>query len=257
MLEVSKLTRNFGGLVAVSDVDFKIQRGEIVGLIGPNGAGKTTVFNLITGFLKPTRGKVIFNGTDITGKNPHQVARSGLVRTFQGNHIFPNESVLDNIITAGYLNAKMRLAEALFHTPGSCRKEEKVLKKALEISEFLGLVDVRNTLAKNLPHGFKRTLGIGIALAVEPELLLLDEPLSGMNAGEVDKAMVLIRRVWERGITVLLIEHNMRAAMNLCQRIVVLEMGKKICEGSPTDVTCNQRVIEAYLGVGSNVTKTQ
>jgi branched-chain amino acid transport system ATP-binding protein len=254
MLEISGLTKYFGGLAAVNELDLAISPGELVGLIGPNGAGKTTVFNLITGFLRPTKGKVVFNGRDVTGQKPHFIAKTGIVRTFQTITIFSHFSVLENVIAACYLQAKLNFAEALLHTSGSREKEERVLDRALEIVHFVGLDTPKDLPARSLPHGYKKILGIAISMAADPELLLLDEPLSGMNAEEVNRATALIKRIWEKGTTIFLIEHNMRAAMNLCQRIIVLETGRKIAEGSPEEVRANKKVIQAYLGTGKHAT---
>ncbi len=250
MIEVRGLTKRFGGLTAVDDITFDITDGEVVGLIGPNGAGKTTVFNLVTGFASPTKGKVVFNGRDLAGLKPYQVAEAGLARTFQMSNIFPRLSVLQNVVAAGHLVADINFWESLLHTPSGRRKGTRVLGLAEEILSFVGLNDLKDCQADTLSHGHKRVLGIAIALAAQPKLLLLDEPLSGMNAQEVDQTVVLIRKIWESGTTILLIEHNMRAAMGLCERIVVLEMGRKIAEGPPEAILSNQRVIEAYLGLG-------
>ena len=226
----------------------------MVGLIGPNGAGKTTVFNLITGFLRPTMGKVLFKGKDVTSQKPHFIAKTGMVRTFQATTLFSHFSVLENIIAACYLKSKVNFWGAIFHTPNSLKKEEGVLSRALEIVRFVGLEAFKDQAARSLPHGYKRILGIAVSLAADPQLLLLDEPLSGMNAEEVDRTVALIRRIWEKGTTLLLIEHNMRAAMNLCQRIIVLEMGRKIAEDTPEEVRANKEVIQAYLGTGKHAT---
>jgi len=254
MLEISGLTKYFGGLAAVNELDFDVRRGEMVGLIGPNGAGKTTVFNLITGFLRPAKGSVVFNGRDVTGQKPHFIAKMGIVRTFQATSIFSNFSVLENIIAACYLQSNLNLGKAILHTPGSRKREEHIVNRALEIIHFVGLDAIKDQPARSLPHGYKRILGIAVSMAPDPQLLLLDEPLSGMSAEEVKRAVTLVRRIWERGTTILLIEHNMRAAMNLCQRIIVLEMGRKIAEGSPEEVRANREVIQAYLGAGKHVT---
>ena len=248
------MTKYFGGLAAVHQLDFDISRGEMVGLIGPNGAGKTTVFNLLTGFLRPTTGKVLFKGKDITSRKPHSIAKEGIVRTFQATNLFSNFSVLQNIVAACHLKSKVNFWEAMLHTSISRKKEEDVLGRALEIMRFVGLDAIKDRPARSLPHGYKRTLGIAVSMAADPQLLLLDEPLSGMNAEEANTAVALIRRIWEEGTTILLIEHNMRAAMNLCQRIIVLEMGRKIAEGSPEEVRANKEVIQAYLGTGKRAT---
>jgi branched-chain amino acid transport system ATP-binding protein len=248
MLEIKGLTKKFGGLCAVNELSFTVDRGEIVGLIGPNGAGKTTVFNLITGYLHPTEGKIAFETEDISGKAPSSIAARGVVRTFQATSVFPEFSVNDNIAVACHIKNRMRFGAALLHTPGSRRKEASIARKAAEIIETVGLSEVRDVLAKNLPHGHKRRLGIAIALATQPRLLLLDEPLTGMNAEEVADALRLIKRLWQDGITILLIEHNMKAAMNLCQRLVVLNFGTRLAEGTPAEIRGNPEVVEAYLG---------
>jgi branched-chain amino acid transport system ATP-binding protein len=254
MLEVRGLTKLFGGLAAVQGLDLTINQGEIVGLIGPNGAGKTTVFNLLTGFIRPTGGKVIFEGKDITGNKPHSIAEKGVVRTFQATSIFPDFTVLQNIVAAHHLKPKIGLWETALHIPSSYRKEEQILSQALEIIQLLGLVSVKDMPARSLPHGHKRILGIALALAAKPKLLLLDEPLSGMNAAEVEVAEVFINKIWQEKVTILLIEHNMKAAMSLCQRIIVLNFGKKIAEGSPKEIREDKNIIQAYLGDSKYVT---
>ena len=252
MLKIEGLTKYFGGLSAVNNVDITMNPGDLLGLIGPNGAGKTTFFNLVTGYLRPTKGRVIFEGTDITGKKPHKVAAKGIVRTFQQTNIFPDYTVLDNVILACHLKPGVNFWETVLHTPGGRRKEADILKRSHEILELVGLEHMANDVSGSLAHGHKRILGIAIALASEPKLLLLDEPLSGMNAEEVTEAMELIGRISQSGMTILLIEHNMRAAMSLSKRIVVLSFGKKIAEGTPEEIKENQEVVKAYLGAGDN-----
>ena len=253
MLELRGLTRRFGGLVAVTGLDLIVNSGKLVGLIGPNGAGKTTVFNLITGFLRPTSGNVIFDGEDITWQKPHSIAEKGIVRTFQSTSVFSALTVLQNILAACHLKPKTGFWEAALHTHSSENKQEYAFGRALEIAQLVGLDDVKDIPAGSLPHGHKRILGIAIALAAEPKVLLVDEPLAGMNAEEVTKAMALIHKIWQRGTGILLIEHNMRAVMSSCQRLAVLNFGKKIAEGSPEDVRKDEDVIQAYLGVEKNV----
>lgn len=237
----------------MNNLNIDIYQGDLVGLIGPNGAGKTTVFNLLTGFLRPDNGKIIFNGMDITGKSPHYIAKLGIIRTFQLISLFPHFTVLQNINIACYLKFKKDLWKTVFHTSKAIIKERQILSEALEITHFVGLEPFKNQLARTLPQGYKRILAIAIALAAAPKLLLLDEPLSGMNTEEVDKTMALIRQIWKNGVTIFLIEHNMRATMNLCEKIIVLDMGRKICEGTPDVVRTNKEVIKAYLGEGRHV----
>ena len=252
MLEIEGLSKYFGGLEAVSSVDVSVRAGEKLGLIGPNGAGKTTFFNLVSGTIKPTKGKVTFEGRDITGKSPHYIAGKGIVRTFQGINIFPDFTVLENVVLSCHLRPGVGLLETVLKTSGSRRKEKAILERSHAILELAALDRLANAEAKNLAHGHKRILGIAIALAAEPKLLLLDEPLGGMNAVEVSETMALIDRLWRNGITILLIEHNMRATMNLCQRIVVLNFGSKIAEGTPDEIKANPDVIRAYLGAGGH-----
>lgn len=253
MLKIEGLGKRFGGLTAVSSLEVNIRQGDIMGLIGPNGAGKTTIFNLITGYLKPTMGSVILEGHDITGRSPHYVALKGIARTFQATNIFSEFTVLQNIVLSCHLKAKVDFFMTVFHSPKSRRTEKEVLERSRMILKLIGLEHLADVTAQNLAHGHKRVLGIGIALASEPKLLLLDEPLGGMNGEEVTETIHLINRLWERGITILLIEHNMRAAMSLCKRIVVLNFGRKVAEGSPEEIKENDKVIQAYLGSGDHV----
>jgi branched-chain amino acid transport system ATP-binding protein len=248
MLEIINLSKHFGGLQAVSGVDMNVRKGEIVGLIGPNGAGKTTFFNLVTGVIRPSMGKVVFENHDITGRKPHKIAAKGLIRTFQGNNIYPDFTVLENLILSFHLKSGIGLFETTLHTRSSRRKDADVVERSHRILDLVGLTDKAKVVAKNLAHGHKRTLGIAIALSAEPTLLMLDEPLGGMNGQEVTETMDLVTRLWESGITILLIEHNMRATMSLCQRIVVLSFGRKIAEGLPSEIQANDEVIRAYLG---------
>jgi branched-chain amino acid transport system ATP-binding protein len=256
MLEVKGLTRSFGGLDAVSNLSMEVNAGEVVGLIGPNGAGKTTVFNLITGFLPPTRGQVIFLREDVTGRSPHIIARKGIVRTFQQSAFLPDLTVMENMVTLCYLHRKSGIVRAIFNTSLYAREEKQALDRVTEVLEFLDLYSVREDLSKNLPHGYQALLGMGIALCARPKLLLLDEPLSGMNSSEVTVAKALISKIRSSGTTILLVEHNMRAVMELCDRIVVLNFGHKIAEGTPDAIQKDEEVITAYLGAKRSVAKT-
>jgi len=253
MLQVEGLTKNFGGLAAVSTVDMGVRQGELVGLIGPNGAGKTTFFNLLTGYIKPSAGKVRFEGKDITGKKPHRVASAGIVRSFQQDNVFADFTVLDNVRLAHHLNSGVNFWQTVFSTGGARRRERELRQDSEEILELVGISQLAGVTAGSLPHGHKRMLGIAIALACRPKLLLLDEPLAGMNIAEVDETIALVRRLWESGITILLIEHNMRAAMSICQRFSVLNFGRKIAEGTPDEIKNDPEVVKAYLGTGSSV----
>jgi branched-chain amino acid transport system ATP-binding protein len=253
MLKIRGLTKYFGGLAAVLNIDMDINQGEILGLIGPNGAGKTTMFNLITGFIQPTSGQIIFGQSDITGQTPHLIAQKGIVRTFQQTAFLPDFTVLQNVLVPCYLHPKSSIWEAILNTPGYKKKEQNAFERATEILKFLGLDSIRDELAQNLPHGYQRLLGIAIALSANPKLLLLDEPLSGMNVSEVNETLAFISKIQLAGVTVIIVEHNMRAVMKLCHRIVVINFGRKIAEGLPEEIKRNNEVIEAYIGVGEDV----
>ena len=246
-LEINGLTKRFGGLTAVDRVDMYVRKGEIMGLIGPNGAGKTTLFNLITGVLKPMMGTVIFNGKDITGKRSHIIARLGIGRTFQLNPLFGDFSVLQNISTSFYLHPKSSLFAIYFNTKTYRRNEAYIREQAMEILKLVGLETVKDELAKNLPHGYQKMLSIARALAVKPKLLLLDEPIDGMNPDEIDFTMEGIRKTNQQGTTIVVVEHNMQI-MDLCDRVVVINFGEKIAEGTPEEIRKNEAVIEAYFG---------
>jgi len=255
LLQTKNLTKSFGGLTAVSDLNIKVNKGEIVGLIGPNGAGKTTVFNLITSFFPPTKGNVIFKGEDITGLKPDKIAKKGIVRTFQLTRLFGEYSVVKNVLMAQHLRSHMNFWLE-FLMPFSTRsREAALLQHAEEILNLMGLYEKRNELAKNLPHGHQRSLGISIALSVQPELLLLDEPTTGMNPEESKTMMQRIQNIADTGMTIVLIEHDMKVVMGLCHRIIVLNYGRKIAEGTPQEIIENSEVIQAYLGVPDAVAK--
>ena len=247
LLETKGLTRYFGGLAAVSHLDIHVNEGEIVGLIGPNGAGKTTVFNLITGVLRPSEGKVIYNNKDITGKKPHVTARLGIGRTFQIASLFADFTVLENVVASFYLYPKSGFWEAMLNTPTYRKKEEYILNQAMEILQLVGLDKVEAELAKNLPHGYQKVLGVARALAVKPKLLLLDEPVAGMTRDEIDFSLGAFEKMRSQGITLLLVEHNMEI-MSLCDRVIVLNFGNKIAEGLPEEIRQDEGVIQAYFG---------
>jgi branched-chain amino acid transport system ATP-binding protein len=246
-LEIKGLTKQFGGLTAVNRFDLSIEKGEIVGLIGPNGAGKTTTFNLITGVLKPTRGKVVFNGEDITGKKPHVVAARGIGRTFQLNPLFPDFTVFQNVSTSFHLRHRSSLFDIYFNTRKYQRNRAMVAEETLEIIKLVGLERAKDELAKNLPHGYQKMLGIARALAIKPTLLLLDEPIAGMNPEEIEFTLTGIRKTQQQGTTILVIEHNM-IMMSICDRVAVINFGQKIAEGLPADIRGNKEVTQAYFG---------
>jgi branched-chain amino acid transport system ATP-binding protein len=255
MLRIKGLTRYFGGLGAVVDLNLDVHQGEIVGLIGPNGAGKSTVMNMITGTLRPSSGRMIFRGEDITRLPGHAIARKGIARVFQANTLFQNLPVVTNVRIGLHLHSGIRFWGAFLSLPYVHRREEHLRTEAYEILRFAGLSGLEEQQAVNLPHGNQRVLCLAVALAVKPALLLLDEPMTGMNADEVNTMLALIRALRaERGVTVIMVEHNMQAVMGLCDRIAVLNYGQKIAEGSPGEISENQKVIEAYLGVEQDAT---
>lgn len=249
LLEVRGLTRHFGGLAAVEDVDFDINDGEILGMIGPNGAGKSTVFNMISGTFPPTRGTIVFRGENITGLPSYRVAGKGIVRLFQGNVLFPNFTVIKNVIIGMHLHTGIDPFGFIFGTRAARKREKALYGEAMEILRFVKLDDVANEIASSQPHGKQRLLGLGVALAARPKLLLLDEPVTGMNAEEVVTMVDMIRATRaSKGTTCMIVEHNMKVVMDLCDRIVTLCYGKKICDASPRETAENPQVCEAYLG---------
>jgi len=249
LLEVRGLTKRFGGLAAVSGLDFDVKDGEISGIIGPNGAGKSTVFNMICGSVSPTSGTIIFRDENITGLTPYQIANRGITRLFQGNVLFHNFTVVKNVLIGFHLHTQLGLFGFLFGSPSAHRREKILYSKAMEILELVGLAGEADKIASSQPHGNQRHLCLAIALAAEPKLLLLDEPVTGMNAEEVSGMVALIKTLRkEKGMTSIVVEHNMKAVMGLCDRIVTISYGKKIAEGSPKEISANPAVIEAYLG---------
>jgi branched-chain amino acid transport system ATP-binding protein len=250
-MTIEQVAVRFGGLVAISDMNFTVGEGEIVSLIGPNGAGKTTAFNVMTGFLEPTAGRVTYRDTTLNGLQPHQIADLGLIRTFQRTSVFPNDTVHDNLLIGLHRQGRVRLVDAILGLPRARISERKLRQRAEELIEWVGLERRAYDPAGSLSYGEQRLVGVALALAAEPSMLLLDEPVSGMNTSETHRVVQLIRNIRDRGITILLVEHDMPMVMNVSDRIVVLNYGRIIAEGTPEVIRNDPAVIEAYLGHGA------
>lgn len=252
ILEITDLTKFFGGLGAVRNFDLTLKKGDLNGLIGPNGAGKTTVFNLITGIYEPTAGDIVFNNTSIVGLEPFEITRLGIARTFQNIRLFSNLTVLDNVRIAYHPHTKYGMVDGILHNRKFDIHEKELTEKAQEFLAIFGLENLQNEIAKNLPYGQQRRVEIARALACEPHLLLLDEPAAGMNPREILELMDLIHFIHDRfDLTILLIEHQMRVVMGICKYITVMDFGQVIARGTPREIQENERVIEAYLGKGA------
>lgn len=250
VLEAIGLSKHFGGLKAVEGVDMKVMKGDVFGIIGPNGAGKTTFFNMCTGIYPPTKGQIFLNGEDVTGMNPEKIARKKMARTFQNLQLFKFMSVLDNVKIGCHGKTKTNIFDAVIHTKQYKEDEKYAVEKSLEILEKIGLIDYKDTMAGNLAYGMQRKVEIARALALDPDILLLDEPAAGMNPLETQSLMEFIKLLNREGYTIAVIEHDMKFVMNSCNRILVLNFGQKICEGTPDEVKADQKVHEAYFGKG-------
>lgn len=249
ILTINNVTKQFGGLTALDDVSFEVEEGEIRGLIGPNGAGKSTMFKNIAGFYEPTNGSIVYKGIKIEGKKPHTIAEMGIVRTFQETTLFQELSVFENALIGSHIKSRSNLFSAVLGLDR--RKQQIAADKVMEVLDFMGLTERKDQLASELPLGSQRALALAIALVSEPDLMLLDEPFAGMNAEETNHMMELTRKVRESGITIVLVEHDMKAVMGLCNYLTVLNFGQLLAEGTPDEIRNNDRVIEAYLG-GAN-----
>ncbi|WP_106497885.1 ABC transporter ATP-binding protein [Lentibacillus sp. Marseille-P4043] len=252
VLKAEKVTKAFGGLMAVNGVDLDVKEGHIQAVIGPNGAGKSTFFNLISGFHPPTSGKITFKGKDITKAAPNEIAKLGIARTFQTTHLFEGATVLDNVIIGNRLRTKSGLWDAIFRTAREKREEQESLEKAYEALEFVGLTHVAEEMIGSITQEQKKRVAFALALATNPDLVLLDEPAAGVNPDETDGLAELINKMAESGLTVCLIEHKMSMIMSIADRIMVLNQGERIAEGTPDEIKNDPIVIEAYLGSGEN-----
>ena len=250
VLSIEHVAVRFGGLLAISDMTFSVREGQIVGLIGPNGAGKTTAFNVITGFLQQTSGDVRYRSISLSGLKAHEIAKLGLVRTFQRTSVFQERSVFQNVLTALHCQGQSRLWDILLRTPREVASERALAEQTSHVLHFVGLTHRAHEAAGALPYGEQRLVGVALALAVKPSMLLLDEPVSGMNPAETARFVGLLEKIRELGVTILLVEHDMKMVMGVCDNVVVLNYGRIIAEGPPAEIQKNPEVVRAYLGEG-------
>jgi len=254
ILETKNLTKDFGGLRALDNVTITVYEGELLGLVGPNGAGKTTFLNSIVGICRPTSGRVTLEGQDVTGLKPHQLAEKGLVKTFQLVTLFDESTVLENILVACNMKPRPGFWGSVFDTSSNKKKSGQMLDEALGMLELAGIGDLKEEVAGTLSHGHRKLLQLAMALTVRPKVLLLDEPASGMNLDEITSMMNLVKKTQQKGVGIILIEHNMRVIRDYCDKVVVLDYGQKIAEGTPDEVSVNEEVIKAYLGEAQHAT---
>ena len=249
LLELGDVKKAFGSLMALSDINLSVNKGEVIGIVGPNGSGKTTLLNVISGYYHPSGGEIIYKDRKIGGLRPDQIAKLGIIRTFQQNIVYWDTVTLENVYRCCYLTAKTNYWQSFFNTQAWVKENRELWAKASEIVQLFGLGDFSFSLAQGLPHGKQRSLGMALALAADPDVLLLDEPLAGMDASEMEVVLENIKKIIERGVTIILVEHNIKTVLSLCPRIIVLNFGHKIADGPGQEVLKRKDVIEAYLGV--------